>query len=248
MSAEEPTLKPPRVRFRNVTFCGAVEADDFELSRHCKSAVDKWFRVQTRAPDGCCQKRNLDDSRSESWRVADELHPTKTAWDRAQEVKKDKLVEMLNPRAVPSIKALNACKLSLGVLILSPDKWEGYSVARDDKKATSEQRSLFDDLVGLPGIDAHKVKHAPYIRFTDADGKHELQVREWGAYELLSKSDYADHPDKLWGAAGYRRSKRMMFVVGNMTNHRSNWLIIKTFELEKEDNQPGLYDDLPENE
>ncbi len=38
----------------------------------------------------------------------------------------------------------------------------------------------------------------------------------------------------MWGAAGYRLGKRLLLVVGNMNNHRTNWLIIKTFELEPE--------------
>jgi hypothetical protein len=76
-------------------------------------------------------------------------------------------------------------------------------------------------------------KFAPYIRFSDEGGEHQLQVREWGAYLLLSKDEYLETPDVLWGAAGYRRDRDLFLVVGNMNNYRNKWLIIKTFELEK---------------
>lgn len=186
-------------------------------------------------------QRNPNDSRSESWRLLDEKNPTATKWDRAVEVPKQKIVEWLSKRVVPSVKSLNDCKLSLGVLQMGSGEWEGYTIARDAPGQSEDHRSLFEDLEDQ-GVDPNAVKFAPYMRFTDADGEHNLQVREWGAYRLLAQSKYADTPDVLWGAPGYRRGHGLLIVVGNMCNHRSNWLIIKTFELEEPKAAPSLLD------
>ena len=61
-------------------------------------------------------RRNADDTRQESWRVVDERDPTMTPAGAAAEVKKHEVMKWLESRAVPSVKCLNDCKLSLGVL------------------------------------------------------------------------------------------------------------------------------------
>jgi hypothetical protein len=187
-------------------------------------------------------RRNPTDNRSESWRLADENMPTKTAWGRAAETPTQKVVEWLSKHVTRSIKALNDCRLSLGVLRLEPDEWEGYSIARDAPNASEEHLSLFEDLEDQEGIDANAIKFAPYIRFTDPDGEHNLQVREWGAYRLLVQPKYADTPDALWSANAYRKDHGKLLIVGNMCNHRSNWLIIKTFDLQPAAAGPTLFD------
>lgn len=186
-------------------------------------------------------QRNPNDSRSESWRLVDEKQPTGTKWDGAIECPKQKLVELLKKRVVPSIRALNDCKLSLGVVQVEPNEWDGFTIPRDVDGPDESHRTLFEDLEEQ-GIDPNAVKFAPYIRFRDAEGEHKLQVREWGAYRLLSNPVYADTPEALWGASGYRRGRGLLLVVGNMCNHRSNWLIIKTFELDAPQIAPSLLD------
>lgn len=187
-------------------------------------------------------RRNQHDNRSESWRLADEKRPTTTPWDKAVEIPTQKVVEWLSKRVTRSIKALNDCKLSLGVLRLEPDEWEGYSVPRNAPHQSAEHRSLFEDLEDQEGIDANAIKFAPYIRFTDPDGEHNLQVREWGAYRLLVQPQYADSPESLWSANAYRQDRGKLIVVGNMCNHRTNWLVIKTFDLEPIVAGPTLLD------
>ncbi len=189
-------------------------------------------------------QRNPTDNRTESWRVLDEMQPTSTPWDSAKEVKKANIVDWLDTRKVTSIEALNACRLSLGVLFVPHDKWTGETVQKEEVTAPEHHRSLFDDLedqaVAEPMVG--KVRYAPYIQFRDAVSEHRLQVREWGAYQLLAQEAYADRPDSLWNAPGYRAGKDLWIVVGNMTNHRKNWMVIKTFEADAKG--PGLFDDV----
>ena len=196
--------------------------------------------------------RNPQDSRVESWRVKDPFAPTLTPWERALELSKDDVVRRLQSRVVPSIAVLNACRLSLGVLVVRAEEWQGETVPRDEPTPPQDHRSLFEDLEDqAQGADSDiaRVKHAPYIRFTDEAGPHRLQLREWGAYRLLANPKYADTPDALWMASGYHRDADLMLVVGNMNNHRNNWLVIKTFELGRgRSATPSLFDELSDEE
>jgi hypothetical protein len=189
-------------------------------------------------------QRNPSDSRQESWRVVDELHPTATPPDSAKEVKKSTILDWLDTRKVPSIESLNTCKLSLGVLFVPATKWSGEIVERDVDTPPEFHRSLFDDLEDQASAEPNvaKVRSAPYIRFQDDVSEHFLQIREWGAFQLFAKHDYP--PEALWTAAGYRTGKDMWFVIGNMMNHRRNWMIIKTFEADGS-KSPGLFDAVP---
>ncbi len=192
-------------------------------------------------------RRNDGDNRPESWRVADESHPTTTEWNRAPEVTTTGVLKWLRSRKVPSIKMLNTCKLSLGVLHIPADKWEGFAVERSTKKTTEVHASLFEDLAHQPS-EVNRAKYAPYIRFKDEDGEYDLQVREWGAYLLLSNPKYVDKPDALWTANGYKRGCDLTLVIGNMANHRNNWLIIKTFDTTPKPASASLFDGLSEED
>ena len=186
-------------------------------------------------------RRNPNDSRTESWRVADDQKPTSTLWDRAVEVPKKTVVDWLTKRAVNSIRLLNECRLSIGVIVAKADEWQGVVVPRANTDAADEHRSLFEDLETQTDIDANQIQFAPYIRFRDSDGEHRIQVREWGAYRLLSNPQYSSQPEVLWGAPGYRSGRDLVLVVGNMGNHRTNWLIIKTFEVDQQPSDDGMF-------
>ncbi len=198
-------------------------------------------------------QRNPQDTRSESWRVSDEKQPTQTPWKLAPETKKNTLLEWLDKRVVPSIRALNDCKMSIGVIRVSSGNWRGVMVPRGAPEKSESVVSLFDDLDDQAHFSHQvrliaKVEYAPYIHFSDAEGSHELQIREWGAYMLLAKDEYADKPEALWGASGYRSTKDLYLVIGNMMNHRKNWLVIKTFEADEQDYSPSLLDGVADDQ
>ena len=198
-------------------------------------------------------KRNPSDSRTESWRVSEEQKPTTTVWETAKEIQPDKLRAWLEKRIVPSIRSLDDCRMSIGVLRVAAGRWQGVTVPRESQIDSEPHRTLFDDLddqAQLSG-DANlisKVKFAPYIHFADGCGDHKLQVREWGAYLLLAKDEYVDRPQMLWGASGYRTGRDLYLVIGNMMNHRKNWLIIKTFEVDAPDTSPSLLDGIEDGQ
>lgn len=178
-------------------------------------------------------RRNPNDSRAESWRVADEHAPTATPWCAAPEVKKADVVGWLSRHVVENLWHLNQCRMSLGVLHLEAGEWDGQLVPRDEANADRDTPGLFDALDDDPEeVNARVISHAPYIRFWDGHSDHRLQVREWGAYRLLSDPKYAADPAALWSAPGYRHDRSLLAVMGNMCNRRNNWLIIKTFEID----------------
>ena len=189
--------------------------------------------------------RNENDSRMESWRVQNELKPTSTDWIMAKEVKKSQLLSWLETKRVDSIQDLNACKLSLGVLLVKRESWRGMICPREDPNPPQYHSSLFEDIQDQTNEEPEigRVKFAPYFHFSDSASKHELQVREWGAYRLLANPKYADRPESLWGASGYRAGEDLWVVVGNMAKHRRNWMVIKTFEAEEVE-RPGLFDEV----
>lgn len=197
--------------------------------------------------------RNPSDSRTESWRVADETKPTSTPWTQAVEWKSTKIHEWLEKRVVPSIRSLDDCRMSIGVLRVAAHEWEGVTVARESRLEPEPDRTIFDELDDqAESSDSvnpiSKVRFAPYIHFSDACGPHKLQIREWGAYLFLSRDEYVDRPQMLWDAPGYRTGRDLYVVIGNMANHRSNWLVIKTFEIERPDTSPGLFDAAYDNQ
>ena len=198
-------------------------------------------------------QRNPKDSRTESWRVADENAPTSTPWHQAIETKKLAVLDWLKKRTVPTIRTLNECKMSIGVMRVSAGEWSGVMLPRGSQEEKDSVQSLFDDLDDQAHYTGQerlisKVKHAPYIHFSDAEGKHKFQIREWGAYMLLAKDEYADKPEALWGASGYRATKDLYLVIGNMMNHRKNWLVIKTFEADDAENSPSLLDGIEDDQ
>jgi hypothetical protein len=192
-------------------------------------------------------RRNPDDTRMESWRVNDEQHPTTTPWDAAPEISKERIIAWLEKKAVRSLSVLNECKLSLGVMLLKRGTWQGLIIPKQSTAAPQHHATLFDDLedqtVDAPQIA--RVEHAPYIQFQDGDTTRCLQVREWGAYLLLSNPKYTSQPEALWKAHGYRQDHDLWVIFGNMARYRKNWMIIKTFETTV---TKGLFDDLTEDE
>ncbi len=141
--------------------------------------------------------------------------------------------------------------MSIGVMRVAAGDWQGVMIPREASETTYSVSSLFDDLddqaqLLQQGRLISNIRYAPYIHFADAEGEHKLQIREWGAYMLLAQDKYKDKPEALWGAGGYRSNKNLYLVIGNMLNHRKNWLVIKTFEADEP--EPSLLDGIEDDQ
>jgi hypothetical protein len=159
-------------------------------------------------------ERNHRDGRAESWRL-DNGHTVDSSVITIQgKVKKDSEFDYLESLAVESIQELNSQKVSLGILKSS-----------DVKCFFSEEK--IDD---YPFVEYFGVitKMRPRIKI----GSYSLQLRDWGAAEFLRKGQYPI--EELWKSMRLTdQNYEHLFFVGNMQQHRNNWLIISTIMRKK---------------
>jgi hypothetical protein len=152
-------------------------------------------------------RRPNDDSRLESWRINEDIGISVTGEnDRANEF------AYLSKRAASSIKELNEKRQSLG--IIKPQSLQyRFGEYRDNE-------TFMLDLFGNEQPKPLK----PRVVFDDDDGKHDLQLRDWGSHEFLRKNQASP---KLWDALKFtdKRYNHLLFV-GNHNQHRSSWLVI----------------------
>jgi len=179
--------------------------------------------------------RNDRDNRSESWKL---LGRNESIVSVGPEVPTPEVVRFLRSHLVSSIEELNDRRASLGVLEVSAD-CRGFFKTRAEVTCP-EQRSLFDFADEDKRFGAAALDIAPYIEFADARGKpHNLQMREWGVYEWLRKS--RSQADRVWGNLRLNDGRPTLMVVGNMSNRRNVWLIIKTFKAEAQAKPAPLF-------
>jgi hypothetical protein len=173
-------------------------------------------------------RRNELDSRCESWRLKDDETLTITGTVRRQDE-----FDFLRVLAAKSIFDLNAQRASLGIVVPRLQRW------RFDGMRVNEEflLPLFPD--------ERNEKKKPRIQFTDGDGEHDLQIRDWGAHEFLRKQKPALH-GKLWSALKFDdTSYEHLFFVGNHNQHRTSWLVISIIS---ERTKPQLAFDLDDPE
>lgn len=67
--------------------------------------------------------------------------------------------------------------------------------------------------------------------FRDEGGRHRLQIRDWGLFELLRKrhdelDDMTDDQRVSYVAQALHLKETSLFLVGNFDNYRKSWLVI----------------------
>lgn len=169
-------------------------------------------------------ERNTQDSRVESWRLVRERDDEGIVSVRGRRPA-NQVKAWLDLNAAPSIALLNERRLSLGVI--KPSSLRGYFRDRlTGDVADPDQKGLFDDLDEAFGKG--QIQRAPYVRFSDEAGAHDLQLREWGCYEWLRKEP--DKGGQLWDNLRMTGTDRDFYlVVGNMCNRRTAWLVISVY-------------------
>lgn len=173
-------------------------------------------------------ERCATDSRVESWKLArsrDDAGIVSVGPKRSAE----QIRAWLGRGVSPSIAWLNDRRLSLGVI--RPAKITPYFLDRaTGDVGDPHQKLLFQDLDDSFGANA--IRFAPYLGFRDEDGKHNLQLREWGCYEWLRKEPGKE--SQLWENLKLTVPNRdVLLVVGNMCHQRTSWLIISVLSQER---------------
>ena len=148
------------------------------------------------------------DNRKESWRIRGDVMP-----EIVGKVQKDEQFGYLRSIQASSIDSLNDSRMSLGIIEPRRLAW------RFDKLKPNEEYQM--EL--LPKEETQQ-QHKPRLMFDDADGPHDLQLRDWGCQCLLNKG-YERH--QLWEALKLTDSTydHLLFV-GNHNHHRMSWLVI----------------------
>ena len=189
-------------------------------------------------------ERNKKDSRFESWALK-ERDERQSVQVVDKEVDKEKLIPYFERHISESIVELNQKRLSLGVI--KPDSYEVVLRSRENIKHP-DQLCFFDDFKkSFDFKTANSYFTAPYIRITCGSSVQCIQIREWGVYELIRKAEIERKrltPEYIRKALYLDENKDVFFVVGNMNQHRNNWLIIKSFSYKKKARQKSFFDDI----
>jgi hypothetical protein len=172
-------------------------------------------------------ERPSHDNRAESWRLRREREDVGIECIVGEKPTAG-VTRWLDGQLEPSIAALNANRRSLGV-IRPEDITPSF---RSPAEAVDpDEQSLFEVVTDLFGSETARL--TPYLKFRDAGGWHDIQLREWGCYEWLRKEPA--RADQLWDNLALGRSDLdYYFVVGNMCNHRNVWLVISIYRAPKE--------------
>lgn len=174
-------------------------------------------------------ERNPKDCRPESWKLREAGKSILEAG--GEEVPMGTVRKWLRDMRADSIKALNEARRSLGVLEVDGEA-QPYFQGRSDVRDPA-QLELFRFADADPRhFGAKALDIAPRLQFHDKAGHpHDLQVREWGAYEWVRK--HRADAAQLWRNYRIDDGRPTLLLVGNMNNQRTAWLIINIFKDEQ---------------
>lgn len=173
-------------------------------------------------------ERNPKDARPASYRIAAQRDPDHHKWinrefHRTGSIPKAKRADHLHHSVfIDSIAHANQRRISLG--IIRPLDLEVQWKRPDSRNPIDvHQGELFAMETG------NRPDRIPYLGFTDHDGDHSLQLRDWGVYELMRKHgpDFASR-----NTAGYLHLRdSSALLVGNILRHQNVWLVISVLNL-----------------
>jgi hypothetical protein len=173
------------------------------------------------------------DTRQESWTLMVNTAgkaPYKGFKTSGSLYPKSRRADLLEPHLVSSIDSANEKRLSIALIQL-PEKYrffleenEGWQeepwshVYREDSKWRDKSKE--------------KYRYKPRIAFSDAYNNHQLQLRDWGIYELMrkqaptisEKATKQERTDYIGGRLGL--SKQPFLLIGNQNAHRTSWMVI----------------------
>jgi hypothetical protein len=172
-------------------------------------------------------ERNPRDSREESFQVAGDRRPGAHQWInyRFEVVKpaypQNARANLLSRHVLGSLHEANAKRASLA--IIQPDDLE-LDFQFNPPPEDTPQLSLFEGDDGEQASGARRFRWMPRLRFRDECGRHDLMLRDWGAFELQRKHEERYFLDNLQSALHLGQSSSLL--VGNMNNHRTTWLVV----------------------
>lgn len=159
------------------------------------------------------------DSRPETWRPVGAFGQEGTLPVRDRRSVLEKFV-------VPGIVSANEQRLSLAVV--RPIR-PVFRLA-DSKLEGEPSYELYGESEALKARE--RFAHQPRLKFLTEDGKpHDLQVRDWGVWELMRKQHAKlaslDASERVAYVGGSLRiTEDTLLLIGNYAQYRNSWLII----------------------
>jgi len=188
-------------------------------------------------------ERNPRDDRHESFSIAGERHfHHETINGRFTDdgvVPDHERAALLSPYVFEGQDEANRLQMSLAVIHPAEISFYLKRAVPDDPE--SPQLALFDLPDEREAKPTARFEWVPRLIFRDGLGTHDLQLRDWGAYELMRKHGY-DYAREHLAAALHLRDDTSL-LIGNQANRRTSWLVISVFNGVRA--QPGLFDRLP---
>lgn len=172
--------------------------------------------------------KNPDDNRRESYKLIDAVDSVRSISERAM-VSVDGIFESAKRIGYSTIRRLNEERASLG-FICPVGKPSIRMVARNEL-TDPRQQLLFDEFA--EDAQKHEFRFGathpliPYVDFWDEDGRHSLQLREWGAFEFLRK--YPDNPNGLLRLTHANEDREFVVMVGNQMHNRTSWMALSVW-------------------
>lgn len=178
-------------------------------------------------------ERDPRDTRKESWKI----QGSKNEWTRLGE--KAQVTGQVHPKDRLNLIAnlvddcvndINESRRSLG--IVKPTIEECYFCSEEDFDPT-----LQETLFGAPLPTTKKqYREFPKIKYRCSNCRakkhHDQTVLEWGFYEWMRK--HPDKPEQVWeNAQIFSPKHECFFLVGNMRDRRTAFLIISVLRLQK---------------
>jgi len=205
--------------------CLAGMSKDLGLVRVYPLTVDNPLRSRREA--SLEVERNPDDSRYESFKLKDAVGSILSVTDSPVLGTSD--VCSFAEKTSTTIARLNEQRKSLGFVqvIGCPEIIFRTRESIPDPDQRELWSGFMQDLAASDFRSGPTFRHVPYLRFKDAGGWHELQFREWGAYEYLRKINGKGH--ELSTILKLPESRDFFVFVGNMTSHRSAWMVLQLF-------------------
>lgn len=170
-------------------------------------------------------ERNPRDSRAESWKIGADRSPDAHGEINSQFVVLDTLCEQGRESLMTEIEQTTICAANearTSLAVVQPDFAPELRFSDRPESDNHPQMWIFapDE---KPEMGAARFPFQPRIKFVCNGARHDLQLREWGAYEWMRKNDWDgrnNHPIRG------RLKSNPRLLVGNMNGHRNVWLVI----------------------
>ena len=187
-------------------------------------------------------ERNPQDSRHESWKLADERrttqhHAVNSSFMRHEHLSIQEPYRLLEHTFVSSIAEANDRRLSLAMI--APVGTPVLNLEWHDDHPDAPQLQLFEGHNVLGRKVTDRFPCLPRLRFRDDAGEHNLQLRDWGLFELMRKRNAYDESLQPYLAGALKLSADSCLLVGNLSNQRTVWLVIGVLNMSQ---QPTLFD------